>query len=161
MLDTSLAREFARLTARKRELEEQVTAINSEIRGIEGPLLTNMVNEGVESLPVSHDKGKSTVYVHSQIWAKPKASRDAAAAALKEAGLGEFVVEGFNTNTVSAFVREELKEGNELPTPVQEAFTVSEVVSLRSRRSSNSGPSSREVASSTLKTQNQGTPSNE
>tara|TARA_R100000951_G_scaffold39885_1_gene33663 strand:- start:192 stop:677 length:486 start_codon:yes stop_codon:yes gene_type:complete len=160
MLDTSLARTFAALMATKKELEERVSQINSELKGLEQPLLTNMINEGVDSLPVTHELGKSTIYVHSQIWAKAKSSKEDACEALKSVGLHEFVKEGFNTSTVSAYVREELKEGNELPQAVKDAFKVDESVSLRARRASNSGPSDREVASQTLKTQNQGNNSN-
>ena len=120
---------------------------------MERPLIENMLFEGIESLPVKHGDNKSTVYVHNQIWAKAARGKEDGCAALRAAGMDEFVSEGFNTSTLSAFIREELRDGNELPPEIKEAFDITEVTSLRARKASNSVPTSREVASQSLKNQ--------
>jgi hypothetical protein len=69
---------------------------------------------GLKNAPLD---GGPTVYSERKLWAKldvdedadeneRKARKAAAIAALKEAGLGEYVEEGFNSNSLSAVIRE-------------------------------------------------------
>jgi hypothetical protein len=152
-LDTDLARQFGELMARKKELEEEAKEIARQLKAMETPLRESMAFAGVDSLPIKTALGKMTVYLHSQLWAKPKVSKADACAALKQADLGEFVAEGFNTNTVSAFFREHLKSGETIPSGLLDAFSIDEVQSVRARRASSDGPSPSEVALNTLRTQ--------
>ena len=146
-LNTELAREFATLTAKKADLSSQIDAIKEELRGLEEPLKQNMALEGVDSLPIQLEDGETyTLYLHRQIWAKPKdGDKVAGASALKLGGLGHFVSEGFNTSTLSAWLREALSNGEEIPKPVVEAFDLNEVVSVRGRRASRAAKSTASI----------------
>ncbi len=134
MLDTDLIRQFATLTAQKRALEEQAKALASELKAMEQPLMEAMSLAGVETLPIETPEGRMTVYLHSQMWARAT-DKATACSALRECGLGDFVAENFNTNTVSAHIREAVRNGEDLPQPIRDAFKISEIHSVRARRS--------------------------
>lgn len=154
MLDTDTAREYVALMQRKKALEAEVGEIQGKLQALEEPLMRAMVDEGVESLPVTTDAGRMTIYVHRQIWAKSRGDREACCAALESAGLGDFVTQNFNTHTISAYFRELLKDGGEIPPEILGAFNLNEFTTLRARQS-NSAPSASSVASQNLKTQTQ------
>ena len=136
-MNIDLAREYAQLLAEKRELEEGVRGKNEELRRLEESLLTELMDNEMDSLPLNLPNGKKmTLYIHSQKWAKAKdGNRDAVVAALNAEGLTEFVSTNYNTNTLSAYVREQGKNGEEIPTGLTEVLDIATVRSLRGRSS--------------------------
>ena len=133
-------REFAELQTKKRALNDELDAIDDRCKEIGPKILQEFEQEGVQSIKVP---GQGTVHLHRQGWAKvvregPEATpeeRRRAADALKEAGVGQFVAETFNTNTVSAWMRELVREGEELPPELDGALVFEERFDVRLRRS--------------------------
>lgn len=103
LLDT-----YVELNRRKRELEAEVNLLKKQIAPIEAELLDEYAAEGVRS---KGTQDGATVYLTRKIWARATdLGKPAACAALKRAGLGDYVEEGFNTNSLSAYFRERAKE---------------------------------------------------
>lgn len=100
---------FVKLTKTKRDLDAELRAVKNEIAGVETDLIDRMADLGVSR--IGHDQSGMTVYLRRQVRVKNMGDdRGAACAALKAAGLGSFVAESFNLNTLSAYFREQLDE---------------------------------------------------
>lgn len=111
---------FAELHARKKAIEEEAKSIAAEMAAIELALLTMWEAEGVESIKVIiSGGGKRTCSIKRQLWAGPTLGNySKACEALKESGddvLANMVQERFNAQTISAWVRERLRDDDALP----------------------------------------------
>ena len=114
-MDMERARTMARLIKRKRELEQERRQVMDDMSVIEGPLLEEMQMEQLSSLPITVDGEKITIYIHNQVWAKAKdGDKDAVTKVLKRCGLKDYVSETYNTNSLSAYVRERIADGRPL-----------------------------------------------
>ena len=131
-MNTEELKRFVALEERRRQLEAEVDTIKAEATELEQRLLPQFEQEGFEKISVD---GR-TVYVERKLWAKARDGNKAAVCkALKRARLGDYVEETFNTNSLSAYVRELDREERPLPPSLREVLEVSEVFKLRTRRS--------------------------
>lgn len=147
----ALARQYAELYAAKREAEANLRSIQQEIAAMEPVLRDEMALNGLDSLPLQTEAGKMTVYLHSQVWAKAKGDRAETCDALEKAGLGEYVSRSFNTMSLSAYVREQLREGQPIEPELAATLNIDEVVGVRARRSGDTN-TDRETTRATLNT---------
>lgn len=139
-LNVERVREFAELQARKAELNEEIDAINERCGELKPKILEEFEREGVPRLPIA---GLGTVHLHRTGWArvvaagggKPtKQDKAAAREALRACGMGEFVQESYNTQTVSAWMREMAREGEDLPPELDGKLRYEEEFDVRFRR---------------------------
>jgi len=119
MLNTKLIAKFARLYLARKKLKEKATQINKELENMQGPLLDHIIDEGLNKVSFP---GGITVSIDKKIWPKYLAKdefgqtdKHAIATALKEAGLNEYVEEGYNTNSIAAYLRELDRDKTNLP----------------------------------------------
>lgn len=140
MTDMALLHEYVELIHRKRELESQLRQVKEQLGETEGSgpgamerrALEYFGQNGVQSLKLNG----MTLYVNRQLWAHAKDGDFVAGClALKEAGLGDFVAERFNVQSLSAWVRERDRNGEPLPEAFKDRIEVSEVFRLGARRS--------------------------
>jgi hypothetical protein len=131
-LNTDELKRFVALEERRRQLETEVDSIKAEAAELESRLLPQFEQSGTERIAID---GR-TVYVERKLWAKAKDGDKAAVCkALRRARLGDYVEETFNTNSLSAYVRELDREERPLPSSLRDVLEVSEVFKLRTRRS--------------------------
>lgn len=108
--------ELARTTLRKRVLESEIRRANKRIEDLKTYVVEDLTEQGVSS--VKHAATGATLRITRKVWAKVCRSGEkvsdeekaAAARGLVDAGLGDYVQPGFNTNTISAHFRELIKE---------------------------------------------------
>ena len=97
------------LKKQKKDLEDSVKAIGSEIEELDRQLSDAMAETQLDSF----SRNGSTFYLYSRLYASPSTGRkDAMMLALKQNGYGSLVVESVNSKTLSSFVREQ-KEANQ------------------------------------------------
>jgi hypothetical protein len=131
-MNTDELKRFVALEERRRALEAEIEAVKAEAAELEALLLPQFEQSGLERVAID---GR-TVYVERKLWAKAKDGDKAAVCkALKRCRLGDYVEETFNTNSLSAYVRELDREGRPLPPSLATVLDVSEVFRLRTRRS--------------------------
>jgi len=131
-LNTDELKRFVALEERRHQLEAEVDTIKAEAAELESRLLPQFEQSGTERIAID---GR-TVYVERKLWAKAKdGDKTAVCKALKRAHLGDYVEETFNSNSLSAYVRELDREERPLPPSLREVLEVSEVFKLRTRRS--------------------------
>ena len=134
-LDTALVRKYAELTAKKRQLKSQMDEVDSDLVALQETILDQMAQNGVPSLKVDTDEGRFTVFTRRELWAGAlEGDYERACVALKMAGMGDLVEERFNTQRLSAVVREMDATGTPLPESFVGAIKVSEVFKLSVRK---------------------------
>ncbi len=131
-MNTDELKRFVALEERRRQLEAEVDAVKAEAAQLEELLLPQFEQAGLERVSID---GR-TVYIERKLWAKAKDGDKAAVCkALKRCRLGDYVEETFNTNSLSAYVRELDREDRPMPPSLREVLEISEVFKLRTRRS--------------------------
>ena len=121
------------LKKQKKDLEDSVKAICSEIEELDRQLSDAMTEAELDSF----SRNGSTFYLHSRLYASPSTGRkDAMMQALKQNGYDSLVVESVNSNTLSSFVREQ-KEANQgsIPSWLGDTVSTYEKVSVGIRKS--------------------------
>lgn len=143
---TEMAKYFAELDAEERDLKSRLKEVKDKKEALEENLLEKMAEDGVPRMAININyDGKEqtrTLYTHKQLWAGYNDDKQALIDALKQASLDDMVSEGYNTQTLSAYVRqfdpdgtmdtEELRK--QLPTQLQSVIKLSEKFSLRTRK---------------------------
>jgi len=131
-LDTDKVALYTRLRAQIKAAEADVEEWKIEAAALETELLEAFAEAGVPRLTID---GR-TVYVHRQLWAKREEGVDMAQAckALVSAGFDQFVSESYNSNTLSAWMREMEKSDTPLPPELDGVLTSTEKFSLRSTK---------------------------
>jgi hypothetical protein len=138
MNNRDLAR-YVALVEKKRKHEDDIKDLNEKIAALETTLITNMQKGGLTKLSING----STCWLDRKVWAgADNGNMPLLAAALKEVGLDDYVKEGVNAQTLSAWVREFDPDGTlspeeikaALPAPVQPTIRISEVFNLRVRK---------------------------
>lgn len=107
-MDTTVAKLFVELTKKKRRLDAELKKIKERISEIEPLLLNDMVEGAMQSMKIDG----TTLYIKSQLWAgvSDGATYHDAVEGLRDAGLGDLVEEKFNTNRLSAYFREQMRD---------------------------------------------------
>ena len=121
------------LKKQKKDLEDSVKAIGSEIEELDRQLSDAMAETQLDSF----SRNGSTFYLYSRLYASPSTGRkDAMMLALKQNGYGSLVVESVNSKTLSSFVREQMdaNEGN-IPSWLGDTVSTYEKISVGIRKS--------------------------
>ena len=150
-MDMNLAKRFAALILRKRNSEDELRAVKSEIASLEPLLLEEMRNNQMERLHMAD----TTLYMHRMLVTKPKGDRQQVVERLRQCGLGDLLTENYNSNTLSAWVREHLANGEQLPELLAPVVETTELVSVRGRRASTTNESQSAKALKTLENSNE------
>ncbi len=102
-MDNRLLKRYVSLEKRRRRLEAELRTLKVSLEDLQEPVLVSMNKANMSSL---HLNGL-TVYIERKIWLRiPQGGQLAAVAALKSAGMTEYVEEKFNSNSISAYLRE-------------------------------------------------------
>jgi vacuolar-type H+-ATPase subunit I/STV1 len=140
-------REFVSLENRKKDLDAELKAVKQQLDDLEEALVPQFIEDGVQRMTVD---GR-TVSIQQDVYASPLNDREDVVDALKQSELGQYVAENYNTNSLTAFVRElkrdvELRAKGEnrmyteddvraaLPEPLGRALKISFVHKLSSRK---------------------------
>ena len=122
--------QFAELENEKEILQEKLKKINKKIADIQPLTQEALIENDIDRITIA---GR-TVFTRSILVAKVL-DKKKAVDALKDAGMGDLITTGFNTNSLSAHLRE-LKKDGDIPLP--ESFTgiidVETIVKTQSRK---------------------------
>ena len=143
-------REFVSLENRKRQLDIELKEVKQNLDDLEELIIPQFIEAGVPSMTVEVDGQRRTLSVYPDVYASPLNDREEVIAALKSSELGQYVAENYNTNSLTALVREvwrdvldEAKKANRiateddvraaLPAPLGAALKVHLIHKLSSR----------------------------
>jgi hypothetical protein len=126
------------LVSRLVDLDKRKRALMSELEEVqeERTAVQNMILERWDRTEKTRATIRGvTVYRAHQTWARPKnGDYERACAALQKIGLGDLVQTRFNTNTLSAWVREQEDTDTPLPEELRDVIEVDTVWSIRTRK---------------------------
>jgi hypothetical protein len=134
-MDTERLKKFAGLTAQKRNAKKVLESLDAEITQLQEEILDEMCREGISQARVDTDDGRFTLYPTKQLWAKAhEGNYDLACKFLKKIGLGDLVEKRFNTNRLSAVIREWDAQETPLPKGIEKYIDIAETYKIGVRR---------------------------
>ena len=129
-MKVELIKTYLNFDRQRKKLELQVKDLKEKLAKLMPKVEEELLQAGVDSLKLDG----ASVGTRSQLWAKPKnGDYEKACEALRKAGLDDFVRERFNTNTLSAYVRELRDNDQPLPESFVGVIEVSEVTKVITR----------------------------
>jgi len=126
---SDLVTEYAELTERRRNLEAEVKRLATDLAAREEVLVEDFAQAGIQNIKTATGQ---TIYLNREIFAKLVGDHEEALDAFRQAGLGDFVKESVNANTLRAYVRE---MDEVLPEGLQPYIDVTEIYRMRMRSS--------------------------
>ncbi len=129
MSDIDAIKEYVAMRDRQRQLKADHDSVKDRADAMEQELLEQFSSNSIDRMTVDGH----TVYLHRQTWAHAAEGADIVAA-LKDAGLAHMVAERVNSSTLSAYVRELQREGEDLPEALADKVSTTDRFSLRVRR---------------------------
>lgn len=128
-----LADRLKTLREQKKELDSQTKQINAEIEKIEAEMVAEMMEQEIGKF----ERAGSTFYIKTRLFASPLAEKKQELfKTLKNEGYGDLVQETVNSNSLAAFVREQMEENEDkLPEWLEGLVNVYEKTSIGIRRS--------------------------
>jgi hypothetical protein len=103
-------REFVSLENRKRDLDAELKATSQKLDAQEDLIIPQFIEAGVPSIAVTVDGVTRTLSIYPDVYASPLNDRSEVTAALKASELGQYVAENYNSNSLTAYVREVWRE---------------------------------------------------
>jgi len=127
-------KEFTELEKEKKKLEYELEKVKKRIATISPAIMDQFADNGIKNLNI-HGR---TVFIERKIWAKisETKTKEEAIEAIKDAGFGILVSEGYNSHQLSSLLREFDKDGKEFPEQFKGVIEASEVFKLKSRKTS-------------------------
>jgi DNA-binding ferritin-like protein len=140
-----LVNEYIDLEDQRKGKEGEIDKIKERLAELEPQIMERFENAGMQSMK---SKQGTVIYIRRDLWAGAKEGADVLLLeALKSVGLGDMVKEKVNTQTLSAYVREQEKEQfgatvtatpeeilGVLPEGLRGAVHITERFSLRTKR---------------------------
>ena len=144
-------KEFVSLEGQKITLDAELKQVKQKLDELEELLVPQFIEDGVPSITVDVEGHTRTVRIEQEVYASPLNDREEVIEALRASELGQYVAENYNTQSLTAFVREvkrevETRAAKEnrlydeqevraaLPAPLGTALKISFVHVLRSRK---------------------------
>ena len=124
---SDLVMEYADLTEQRRDLEAEINRLKADLSAREEKLVEEFAQAGIQNIKTSTGQ---TVYLNREIFAKLVGDQKKAHTALRRAGLGDFIKDTVNSQTLRAWVRE---MDEVLPKGLQPYIDVTEVFRMRMR----------------------------
>ena len=124
---------FAQLAVEKGSLKDRLTAIEAEMGILEPTVLEWFASNGVDRVKVDGQ----TLHLKMELWAGRAngVTNEQAIEALRAAGLDEMAAPRINTQTLSAYCRELIRNGEPLPASFGGIIVVHETAKVGTRRS--------------------------
>lgn len=124
--------EFVALEHERREHEDRLKVIAERLGKLSEPLLNHFADSGIQNANVNG----LTVFVRVDRYVskKSEATTDQVCEALREAGLGYMVSDGYNAASLKSKVREWEEAGAEVPPELAALLNVGEVARLATRK---------------------------
>ena len=124
-----LVAEFAKKTGERRKVEAKLKKLIADLAVREERLVNSFAEAGIQNVKTATGE---TVYLNREVFAKLTGDPEKAHAAFRQEGLGDFVKETVNSQTLRAWVRE---MDEVLPEGLQPYIDVTEVYRMRMRSS--------------------------
>jgi hypothetical protein len=133
MADIRTCKQYAKLANEKEEAKARLKVIDEKMVVLEPEILSYLENQGGAKVTVD---GR-TLSIRTETWAakSENVSWETACDVLSKNGFADMVGPRFNAQSLSASIREMIRDGEEVPAPVAEVLSISTVHKLSVRKS--------------------------
>ena len=128
LMDTEILKEFVALETEKAKLKSRLGEIDLRRADLSDSIKDSLLDEGIDKITI-HGR---TIFLKKTIWAKIESTREEVIEALKKANLEEYVTTGFNSQSLSAYIRNQVESGEPLPEELNGHIKADEVITIRS-----------------------------
>lgn len=131
---TGVAQQYIELYDEIKAKKAEIKALEEKADAVNKRLLDLFTEDSVEKLTVSDASGQGrTLFVYTSMWAKLKdgLDKDIGLAALRKAKLTGLISENWNASQFSSWVREQQREGKEIPKAIADAFNFNPTYEVR------------------------------
>jgi hypothetical protein len=144
-MDLELMRQWMSLDERKRQLKADLDEVNAQLDEIDDAVTNEFIANGIDKVSID---GR-TVYVACDRWPKVLKDKPSLLSAMRTNGLGDFVKEDFNTQSLRGVINEWIRNyldnvpdeqrgvadvQQAIPEALREVLGVSEVYTVKSRK---------------------------
>jgi cytosine/adenosine deaminase-related metal-dependent hydrolase len=130
-MKTEIVTRRADLHKRKQEIEEELRRISAESAVLDEKIIQFFMEKGIDRMTANG----VTISLREDHWARAvDKDMNRACEALRSAGLGEYAKESFNPQSLSAWVRERIREGEALPPEFAGAIEVDSYIKVSARK---------------------------
>ena len=124
MSNTDIYREFVACVQEEKRVKADLARIREVKKTLTDDILDAFIEDGVSQMRLEVDGGTATIFPHETLRARAlEGDNERLNEALREHGFGDLIKEAVNSQTLSAFVREQLAD-NQLPPSIKSALDV-------------------------------------
>lgn len=121
---------FIELESERKYLEARLKEVKEEIAPLHERVLNYFEESGTEKIR----RGGMTLYLHSQLWARPiDGDYERGCEALRAAGMEDLIQTRFNIHTLSAVLRERERMGEAFPPEFEGVIETERTFQVRTR----------------------------
>lgn len=135
VMDMDKLRRLAELKRLKSSKDGELKTIKEEIEKLEPQVLDMFAEEGVDGIKVTNGVRPTTLFPKRDVRAHALQGPEGVVEACKAAGLEEFIHPTVNMNTLSAYLRDLEKAGEDLPPEFEGKIVAFEKFSVGARAS--------------------------
>jgi hypothetical protein len=123
---------LAEIDTRLGELDDEVERLKKERAPLEANILEEWIDRGIQN---SRINGR-TVFIRRDFVCGKRAGTDTdqVCRILKDEGLGRLVAEGYNANSLKAWVKEQIEGGADLPQSLADVLSYETIPRMRSTK---------------------------
>jgi len=115
-----------------KEIEEDVDKRKKKLAEQETALIDHMIDQGVHTVSL---KGGITLSINTLVWAKKLVNdKNEIITAIRESNLAFLVEEGYNSNRLSAYLRELNSENKPIPAALAKVISANPVSKLSAKK---------------------------
>jgi hypothetical protein len=130
-MNTAALRKFAKLQFVKKKLKNKLKEIQNQIDKMEPAMLDHLADNEVDKVSL---KGGTMLEVKTLIWAKCLSDKKSVIKAIRDAGEGWMIDEGYSAMTLSKYLRELNEQGKPLPKEFKGVIKANPVNNLIARK---------------------------
>ena len=134
-MNTENLKQFLALQQERAEIEARDKELAAQLACLEKQILTEFERTGINSVSID---GK-VLFLYRKLVSRAKdGDKGRLIKAMRECGMAEYVKDDptYNTQSVEAWVRAQLDEGQPLPEPLKEALEITELFFVRTKKAS-------------------------
>ena len=115
------------LKNQQKTLETSIDVIKDELKTLEASIIEDFATAGIDKITINGQ----TIFIQKQIWAKVEDKQKAIDMLKASEYYNHYVYETYNTQQISAVIREYIKNGDEIPKELSDVIGYSETFNVK------------------------------
>ena len=118
---------FVELKNKVKEFEAVTDTLKDELKTLEAAIVEDFATAGIDKITINGQ----TIFIQKQIWAKVEDKQKAIDMLKASEYYNHYVYETYNTQQISAVIREYIKNGDEIPPEFKDVIGYSETFNVK------------------------------